>query len=127
MHDDQPREIDSDATPDERTWAAAAHLIGFCGYVIPFGGIAGPLVIWLSKRDESSFIEENAREALNFQITTAIVLLLAGLLVLSCFGLVVGLPLLLIVPVLEAVAMGIAAVKAYDGESFRYPLTLRLV
>ncbi|RMH25125.1 MAG: DUF4870 domain-containing protein [Planctomycetota bacterium] len=54
---------------DDKTWAMFAHL-GLLGHlVIPFFAVAIPLVIWLTKKDKSAFIDDHAREALNFQIT----------------------------------------------------------
>src|SRR5262245_54589856 len=59
---------------DERTWAMASHLSTLAGYlVVPFGNIIAPLVIWLIKKDTMPFVDDQAKEALNFQITLSIV------------------------------------------------------
>ena len=59
----------ADAQMSENSYAMLTHLSPLAGYVIPFGNIIGPLVMWLIKRDQSPFLERVGREALNFQIT----------------------------------------------------------
>lgn len=105
---------------DERMWAMLCHLSAFSGTVIPFGNILGPLVIWLIKKDESAFVDDQGKEALNFQIS----ILLYGIgLALT----IIGIPLVLGVMGFGIVMTIIAAIKANGGESYRYPLTMRLV
>jgi uncharacterized Tic20 family protein len=113
------------ATVDEivRTTAVAAHLSTFAGLVVPFGSVIGPLVVWLTRRDRDPFIDQAGREALNFGITIAVygaVLLVAALMV-------VGIPLLMAGVVAWVVLASLAAVKASQGQTYRYPLTMRLV
>jgi len=113
------------ATVDEsaRTTAAAAHLSTFAGLIVPFGSVIGPLAVWLTRRDRDPFIDQAGREALNFGITIALygtVLLIAALML-------VGIPFLIIGVVAWVVLASLAAVKASQGEPYRYPLTLRLV
>ncbi len=124
-------------TPEERNWAMFAHLsgviIGVLGAAttLPAWGFIGPLVIWLIKKDQSPFVSDQAKEALNFCITLGI-----GMFVLWLVALV--LVWTIIVPILVGVAMvgiGIgaivlmimAAVKASEGQLYRYPFTLRLI
>ncbi len=101
----------------------AAHLSAFAGHFIPFGHIFGPLVIWLAKRDSSEFVADQAREALNAQISATIYAAVAAVLILV----VIGLPLLFLIWFLDIVLVIIAAVTANDGRRYRYPLILRLV
>jgi len=113
------------ATVDEtaRTTAAAAHLSTFAGLIVPFGSVIGPLAVWLTRRDRDPFIDQAGREALNFGITIAIygsVLLVAALML-------VGIPLLVVGVVAWVVLASLAAVKASQGQAYRYPLTMRLV
>ena len=100
-----------------------AHLSGFAGYFTGIGHLLGPLIVWLSKRDGNPFIDDQGKEALNFQISITIYFAIS---VLLCFVLV-GFVLLGVVSVFQIVCMIIAAIKASDGIAFRYPLTLRLV
>jgi uncharacterized protein len=106
-----------------RNTAVAAHLATFAGLVVPFGSVIGPLAVWLTRRHRDPFIDQAGREALNFGITIAIygsVLLVAALML-------VGIPLLVVGVVAWVVLASLAAVKASQGQPYRYPLTLRLV
>jgi uncharacterized protein len=110
-------------TQDERTWGMIAHLSAFIGLVFPLGNIIAPLVIWLVKRDQSTFIAEHAREALNFNITVGLAAVVCWILMLVLIGAVlfVGLAIFWLVMTI------IAAIKANEGSTYRYPFTLRLV
>jgi uncharacterized Tic20 family protein len=106
-----------------RNTAVAAHLSTFAGLVVPFGSVIGPLAVWLTRRDRDPFIDDAGREALNFGISIAIygsVLLVAALML-------VGIPLLVAGVVAWVVLASLAAVKASQGQSYRYPLTMRFV
>jgi uncharacterized Tic20 family protein len=110
-------------TQDDRTWGMLAHLSTFIGLVIPFGTVIAPLVIWLVKKDQSAFIAENAKEALNFNITLAIVGVVCWILVFVFIGV-----LLFVVLAIYWLAMTIlAALKANEGNIYRYGISLRLV
>lgn len=117
---------------EDLRWAAAAHLSMLVGLVgIP--GLLGPLVLWLIKKGESDFFDAQAKEALNFSISLAIyIIALVSLIVIvsineSAAAIVffsLALVALLIVGVILPV---VAGVRAANGSSYRYPLTLRLV
>ena len=109
--------------PEERTWAMAAHLSAFVGHFIPFGHIIGPLVVWLVKRDSSDFVADQAKEALNAQISVTIYAAIAAVLIL----IVIGLPMLFLIWLIDIILIVVAAVNANDGRRYRYPLILRLV
>lgn len=110
---------------DARTMAMLAHLLGafFC--------FLGPLLIWLLKKDEDRFIDQEGKEALNFQITMAIgyvastVIWIIISFVTCGFGAILPVPL--IVTIAQVVFGVIAAVAANKGEPYRYPFTLRLI
>ena len=108
---------------EERLWAMGAHLSAFAGHFIPFGHIFGPLIIWLAKRETSLFVGDQAKEALNAQLSITIYALVAALLVLV----LVGIPLLLALWAADIVFIIVAAIAAYDGKGYRYPFILRLV
>lgn len=99
------------------------HVAAFAGLVVPFGNILGPLVIWLVKKDTMPFAADQAKEALNFNITWTIAMLVSAALVLV----LIGIPLLAALTIAWLVLTIVAAVKASSGERYRYPLTLRLV
>ncbi len=114
---------------DERTWGLLGHLSALSAFVIGIGGILGPLVIWLIKRDTLPFAGDQAKEALNFNITVALVAI--GLIVLTFItfgiGALLTVPLGLALFVAWLVLTIIAAINANNGVRYRYPLTLRLV
>ena len=110
-------------TKEERTWGLVAHLSSFAAFVIPFGNLLGPLLVWQIKKDESAFVADQAKEALNFQITVALALIIGAVLTLVLIG---GL-LLLVVGIAALVLTIMAALKANNGEYYRYPISLRLI
>jgi uncharacterized Tic20 family protein len=107
----------------ERNYAMAAHLAGFAGFVFPFGNIIGPLVAWQLGKDKGSYVNEQGKEAVNFQITWTFYFVFALLTILVA----VGLLLVPIVAVSWLVLTIIGTVKAANGEPHRYPMTWRLV
>ena len=106
-----------------RNTAVAAHLSTFAGLVVPFGSVIGPLAVWLTRRDRDPFIDQAGREALNFGISIAIY----GSLVLVAALMLVGIPVLIAGVIAWVVLASLAAAKASQGQSYRYPLTMRLV
>jgi uncharacterized Tic20 family protein len=111
-------------TQDERTWGMIAHLSAFAVFVFPLGGnILAPLIIWLTRRDTSAYVEMEAREALNFNISVALGWIVCGSLVFALVGIPLGAALFLYWLVMAIVA----AVKASEGVGYRYPFSLRLV
>lgn len=115
---------------DERTWALLGHLSAFSAFIVAgLGCVLGPLIIWLIKRDTLPFAGDQAREALNFNITVLLAAL--GLWILTIITLGIGLlltiPLGLALFVYWIVFTIIAAVNANNGVRYRYPMTLRLV
>ncbi|GEB31114.1 putative Tic20 family protein [Brevibacillus sp. 1238] len=108
---------------DERMWAMIVHLSALAGFLIPFGNVLGPLVIWLVKREEGEFFQEHGKEALNFGISITIYAAISGLLLIVFIGAI----LLTALFIFWIVFVVIAAVRANEGKSYRYPLTLRFV
>lgn len=102
----------------------ACHLSALAGFVVPgFGHFLGPLIVWLIKRGESSEIDAHGKEALNFQISMLIYNLVAGVLCLV----LIGFALLAVLHILNVVFVILAAIKANEGQMYRYPLTIRLI
>lgn len=138
----------TNATSSERQWAALAHaaalvLALLTSWISGFAGMLAALVVYLLKKDDSPFIAEHAREAFNFNLSmflyccavvvAAIVLLGATVLTLG-LGIIVTLPaglvllaLVAAVAVMWLVCSIIATIKAWNGEHYRYPLTIRLL
>jgi uncharacterized Tic20 family protein len=116
----------AELSKDVRMWAMFSHLAGLAGFIIPviLSGIIAPLIIWQIKKDEHPFLDENGKEALNFQISIGIYEFVSVLLI---FVFCIGAVLLPAVAIFDLVLMIIAAVKANNGESYRYPLTIRFI
>jgi uncharacterized protein len=112
-----------ETNPEARTWGMVAHLSSLVGLFIPFGNFAGPLIVWLMKKDQMPFVDDQGKESVNFQITVTIAALVAGLTI--CIG--IGFVLLPIVAVAAIVMAIIAGIKANEGVRYRYPFTLRLI
>lgn len=111
-------------TPEERNWAVFCHLGALLGFVVwGIGSLLGPLILWLIKKDTMPFVDDQGKEALNFQITV----FLAGIVCTALVFLLVGIPLLVALTLFDLVFIIIAAVKASEGVAYRYPICLRLI
>ena len=119
----QPAATPPPGSNDERMWAMFAHLSALSGFIIPFGSILGPLIIWQIKKNEYALVDDQGKEALNFQITMAIAFIVCFILIFVLIGIV----LIWLVGLFDLIMIVIASIKANNGERYRYPLTLRLV
>ena len=108
---------------DERMWGMFCHLSALAGLVFPFGNFIGPLIVYSMKKDEYEFVADQGKESLNFQVSIIIYAVISAIFLIVLIGI-----LLLIAVGLFAIIMTvIAAVRANDGEYFRYPLCIRLI
>jgi hypothetical protein len=110
-------------TETERNWAMFCHLSAFSGFFFPFGGIIGPLVCWLTKKDESVWVYINGRDSLNFQLSMLLYMVLA---IPLCF-IIIGIPIVALLGTIKVICIIIASVKASKGESFKYPLVIPFI
>lgn len=94
-----------------------AHLGGI------FFGFLPSLIIWLMKKDESAYLDKQAKEALNFQISLAIYATISAILII----LLIGILLLILIGAANIIFSIIAAVKTTNGENYQYPLTIRFI
>lgn len=108
---------------DVRQWMIALHLSAFAGLLIPFGNILGPLIIWLIKKAEIPALDPVGRSVLNFQISWMIYALVSGLSIFVC----IGWALFPAVAIAWLVFMIIGAVKASNGEEYKFPLTIKFL
>lgn len=114
----------SEVTERERKWGVAAHLSALLMLLgIPFANILGPFAIWLFMKEDSDWVEEQARESMNFQISMTIYTVVAAFTILLLVGLLL-VPLLILANLTLVI---IASVKASDRESYSYPANLRLI
>jgi uncharacterized protein len=109
----------SEVSQDDKTMGMIAHLSGIVT------GFIGPLVIWLINKDKTDkdWVITEAKEALNFQITVLIAMMISGALTVVLIGLLM-IPAVAIAALVLAIMAGL---KANSGESYRYPLTIRLI
>ncbi|AYG10552.1 DUF4870 domain-containing protein [Pseudomonas fluorescens] len=106
-----------------RQWAMLCHFAAFLGLVFPFGSVLGPLILWQVKKDMDPLIDDQGKEALNFQLTVAIAWLV-------CFVLgfvVIGFLLMVVLVIAALILTIIGGIKANKGIAYRYPLTWRLI
>jgi uncharacterized Tic20 family protein len=119
----------NDVTPlspsaEERNWAVFSHLAALLALIAwGIGALVGPLIIWLIKKDTMPFVNDQGKEALNFQITVFI----AGLVCTALIWVLIGIPLLVALAIADLVFIIMAAVKASEGVAYRYPINLRLI
>lgn len=121
-------------TAEERQWAMFAHLSALLGAFVTgwiggWGWFLGPLIIWLVKKDTMPFVNDQAKEALNFNITIAIIFVILAILGFATLGVgfLLALPLMIIIGIAALVFIILAAVKANEGVAYRYPFALRLI
>jgi uncharacterized protein len=117
---------------DARRWAMFCHLGGLAGPLttVPFANVIVPLVIWLAKRDEHPFIDDQGKEALNFQIATGIyyTLLLVAAVILTFVLIGIFLwPFVFAIWLWQVIGAIYGAIKANDGQAVRFPFIFRLV
>ncbi|MBI0575981.1 MULTISPECIES: DUF4870 domain-containing protein [Bacillaceae] len=102
---------------EERLLAAVLYIVSF---IFP---IIGPLVIWLIKKDESSFIDYHGKEYFNFFISYTIYCIIGGILTIIIIGIIA----LWVLGIAAVVFTIIAAIKAYEGQEYRFPWIFRLI
>ena len=117
------------SSADERQWAMFAHLSALLGGLVTsgWGGsvgfFIGPLIIWLIKKDQSPFVDDQGKESLNFQIMLMIGYVIGTVTSALCIGFLI-IPAVWIFGIIFSI---IGALKAKDGVAYRYPVNLRLI
>ena len=120
---DQPTTTTSTAT-SVRTWCMLAHATALVGFLVPVAGhIVGPLIIWLAKHQDSPEIDAHGKESINFQISMLIWYAIAAILCLV----LIGIPILILLHILNIVFVIIASIQASEGRLYRYPLSIRFI
>ena len=120
----EPTEPPEQLDKTVRNWAMGCHMIALVGLLgNGIGFFLGPMILWLIKREDHPFIDEQGKEAVNFQITMCIAMFISALLIFV----VIGIFLLPVVVIVDVVLTVIAGLKAADGEHYRYPFAIRLI
>jgi len=108
----------------EQQWIVFLNVSALAGLVLPsFGHILGPLIIWLIKKPESAAIDAAGRNVLNFQISWTIYAVIAGFSFFFCIGAF----LFPVVVIAWLVFVIIGAIKASNGETYKFPLTIKML
>jgi len=108
---------------DARLWGMLCHLSALSMYFTAVGGIVGPLAVWLIKRNESPFVDDQGKESLNFQISMLVYHLVAAI----GFLCVIGIPAFICLTIANIVLVIMASIQANNGVYYRYPLTIRFI
>jgi uncharacterized Tic20 family protein len=111
------------AGPSTAGWMMLCHLSALAGVIVPFANLVGPLIVWLTKRNEIPEVDVEGKEALNFQISMTIYFLVSAVLTVV----IIGLPMMVAVGLFDLVMTIVASVKSSQGVVYRYPLTIRLI
>ncbi|HSI64194.1 MAG TPA: DUF4870 domain-containing protein [Candidatus Saccharimonadia bacterium] len=110
-------------TAEEKQMAMWRHLASLAGYLVPFGNVIGPLIVWLTKRETMPFVDQEGKESVNFQISVTIYALASFALVFFC----IGIPLLIAVGIFGIVFAVLASMESSKGNAYRYPLCIRFI
>lgn len=137
---------------NENTNAFLIHISAFAGYFFPFGSIITPLIVWQTLKDRSHFLDEQGKEAVNFNISYSIYMIVASLIAIpyfirrifgsnwhnsidfhidfgaeNFFGLLGFTSLVGIIGLIKVVLIILASIKANKGENYKYPLTIKFI
>ena len=138
---------------NENTNAFLIHISSFSGYIIPFGSIIVPIVLWQTLKDRSRFLDAQGKEAVNFNISYGLYIFILGLSIIPSvfgslfnqlryndsnfhfnfgdsnlfFGFFSIASVISIVGILKIALVIIASIKAKDGENYTYPLTIKFI
>jgi uncharacterized Tic20 family protein len=115
--------IDPNATPADRTYATFMHLMLPIATFSVLPLVFGPLIMWLIRRQDSPFIDDHGKEALNYNISIFFYLFISALTFLCGIGIV----LMPLVWVMALVTSVLAAIAANKGEFYRYPMCIRII
>lgn len=113
----------ADSSLTDKQWAMACHLGSLLGFMVPFGNIIIPLIIWSMKKDESPLIDRSGKESINFQLSITLYIIISVILIF----LVIGIFMVVALVILQIVLVIIAAIRVDQGEEFRYPITIRFI
>jgi uncharacterized Tic20 family protein len=136
---------------NENTNAFLIHISAFAGYIIPFGAIIVPLILWQTMKDRSQFLDEQGKEAVNFNISYALYIFILGLSIIpfafgsfirhinnfndfhwdfgsgSLFGFFGMASLISLLGLVKIALIIIAALKSKEGENYKYPFTIKFI
>ncbi len=108
---------------NEKGYCTLMHISQFAGMLIPVGGFVLPIVMWLMGKEDSAMVDKQGRAVINWMISLLIYLAVSGVLCIIA----IGIPLLIVLGVLNVVFIVKGAVKANEGEYWEYPMTIHFL
>jgi len=141
-------------TQNEKNTSFLIHLSAFLSFIFPFGSILGPLIMWSVNKDKSAYLDDNGKEAVNFNLSYTLYLFILGMIAFPfafgsffnhvrhiddfnnfnfhfdfdhLFGFLSIASVISVITILKFVLVIIAAIKASRGEVYKYPLTINFV
>ena len=120
-------------TRNDKNYSSITHLSGFAGWFFPFGNIIAPLILWIAKKNESTYIDVHGKAAVNFQLSLILYCFLLAILIIPVTILTLGLGLIAIIIgfipaiILKIVLIISASIKANNGEYYDYPFTIEFI
>lgn len=122
-------------TTNDTSAAFLIHISALASYIFPFGGLLAPLIIWQVKKNESTYLDEQGKAAVNFNLSFALYSFIFGLSIFSTFffnfpnfvGLFGSISLIAIIGIVRFIFIVMAAIKANNNEYFKYPLTIEFI
>ena len=112
------------ASPEERKWGMLIHLSALIGLLLPLGLVLGPLLVWVLKRNESPFLDEQGKKAVNFQLT---ILIAAFVLVLLSAIIKPLIAIAFFSGFLGLIFAVIASINVSKGKPYDYPFSINLI
>ena len=113
----------SEISKEDKNWAVLIHLSPLLGYISGGLGFLVPFLLWIFKRNESSYIDSQGKEVMNFLIT----LIIISAVILPLCILLIGFPLYVVLVISALILTIMAAIQTSEGKSYRYPYILRLI
>ena len=124
-------ELDEPLDSETRNWAMACHLAGLATLtVVPFASILAPTLLWLAKRDDHPFIDDQGKQAINFQISMWVYWILSVVVIFILRIIVIGKLLWWVPGVIAFLALAGAVwggLKAKNGIVVRYPGAIKFI
>ncbi|NLP58245.1 DUF4870 domain-containing protein [Lutibacter sp. B1] len=120
-------------TQNDKNYSTILHLSTFFGWFFPFGNIIAPLIMWIAKKNDSDFIDDHGKAALNFQLSLTLYSFLLAILIIPITILTLGLGLVaVILGIIPAIILTLifvitASIKASNGELYDYPFTIEFI
>ena len=122
MHHQSSKEKDMFGM-SENSYITLMHLSQFGGYIVPFLGFIAPVVFWVLNKDNNANVDLHGKNIVNFMLSWLIYYVCGGILVL----LLIGIPVLIALAIMQIVFIILAAVKATNGEYWKYPLSITII